>query len=447
MESIDEVMASFTPLLTVVPDRLARETGVIRRQRQFSGATLVQTLVLGWLEHPSATLTQLTQMAALRGADVSPQALDRRFTPTLVTCLERVLAAAVATMADGLGGEPVAIPLLQRFNGVWIIDSTTISLPAAWAERWPGCGGRRAGEGTAALKVTVQFDLLRGRFAPPELSAGRMQDRASTGQHAVLPVGSLRLSDLGYFTIPVLRQLATDGSFFLTRVPANVVVFTPAGERIRDLPRWLRAQATIEGTVDVPVLLGVTERLPVRLLAEQLPPSVAAERRRRLRQAAKKKGQTEPKAALARADWTLLVTNAAPDQLSRAEASCLYRARWQIELLFKRWKQDGQLATWRSANPHRILSEVYAKLIGVILQHRLLWLSDWSLPQKSLRRACGAIRDHIRAIAAAFDTAVTLRHALVQLMRCLRAATRINRSRQRPSTADALLEVTNGALS
>lgn len=447
MESIDEVLAIVPARFTEDAERLALEAGVIRRHRQFSGATLVQTLILGWLEHPSATLTQLTQMAALRGADVTPQALDRRFTPALVTCLERVLAVAVARLADGLGGEPVAIPLLQRFTGVWIIDSTTISLPAAWAERWPGCGGRRAGDGRAALKVTAQFDLLRGRFAPPELSAGRMQDRASAGQHAPLPIGSLRLSDLGYFTIPVLRQLGAEGSFFLTRVPANVVVFTPAGERITDLPCWLAARTTAEGTVDVPVLLGVKERLPVRLLAEHLPVSVAAERRRRLRQAAKKKGQTAPKAALARADWTLLVTNTAPDQLNRAEASCLYRARWQIELLFKRWKQDGQLATWRSTKPHRVLSEVYAKLIGIILQHRLLWLSDWSIPQKSLRRACGAILDHIRAIAAAFDAVVILRQALEQLMRCLRAATRINRSRQRRSTAHSLLDVTRGALS
>jgi hypothetical protein len=446
MESIDELMAIFTSLFTEVAEALARETGVIQRQRQFSGANLVQTLIFGWLEHPAATLSQLTQMAALRGAVVTPQALDQRFTPALTRCLERFLAAAVATLADGLGGEPVAIPLLQRFSGVWIIDSTTISLPSALAERWPGCGGRRSGEGTAALKVTARLDLLRGRFAPPELSAGRMQDRASAGQHAPLPVGSLRLSDLGYFTLPVLRQLDADESFFLTRVPANVVVFTPAGERITDLPRWLAAHVATDGLVEVPVLLGVTERLPVRLLAERLPASVAAERRRRLRQTAKKKGQTEPKAALARADWTRLVTNAAPDQLSRAEASCLYRARWQIELLFKRWKQDGQLAAWRSAHPQRILSEVYAKLIGVILQQRLLWLSDWSIPQKSLRRAGGAIRDHIRAIAAGFDTAAVLRQALVQLARCLRAATNINRSRQRPLTAYSLLAVAEGAL-
>jgi hypothetical protein len=432
-------------LFTELAEEIARETGVIQRQRQFSGASLLQTLIFGWLENPDASLAQLSQLAAVRGAVVTPQALDQRFTPALVTCLERFLTVAVATLAEGLGGESVAIPLLQRFTGVWLLDSTTITLPRDWAERWPGCGGRRPGEGTAALKVTVQVDLLRGRVAPLELSAGRTQDRATAGQHAQLPVGSLRLSDLGYFTLSVFRRLDAAGSFFLTRIPANVVIFTPEGERIADLPRWLSGQATARGVVDEPVCLGVQERLPVRLVAARVPASVAAERRRRLRQTAKKKGQMVSQAALARGDWTLLATNVPAERLSAVEAQGLYRARWQIELLFKRWKHDGHLATWRSVQPHRILVEVYAKLIGLILQHRLLWLSDWSIPHKSLRRACGAVRDHIRAIAAAFDTPATLQPALVQLSRCLHAATTMNRSRQRRSTADALLALTMDA--
>jgi hypothetical protein len=445
MSSIDEIGALIPNLFAEIAETVARQAGVIQRQRQFSGASLLQTLIFGWLEHPDATLGQLSQMAALRGARVTPQALDQRFTPALVGCLEHFLAVAVASLAEGQGGEPAAIPLLQRFSGVWLLDSTTLPLPAGLAARWPGCGGRRPGEGAAALKVTVQLDLLRGRFAPPELSAGRMQDRASAGQQAALPRESLRLSDLGYFTLAVLRQIATHGSFFLTRVPVQVVVFTPAGERIAHLPRWLAQQAQADGTVDVPVLLGATERLPVRLLAERVPDVVAAERRRRIRQAAKKKGQPVSAAALARADWTLFVTNAPVERLRGAEARGLYHARWQIELLFKRWKQEGHLATWRSAKPHRILIEVYAKLIGLILQQRLLWLSDWSRPHKSLHRAGRAIRDHIRALVAALDDPGALQRALRQLACCLDAATTTNRSRQRPSTADTLLTIAQAA--
>jgi hypothetical protein len=438
MESIDHFIHRFQTLFTLTANRLAHETGVIQRQRKLSGAALIQTLVFGWLNQPGATVTQLTQMAALRGVVVTPQALDQRFTPELGTCLERFFAAAVSELCGGPEAEPVAIPLLQRFTGVWILDSTTLSLPTEAAERWPGCGGR-PGEGLAAVKVTTQVDLVRGRFAAPELTSGRTPDRATALQHAALPVGSLRLSDLGYFTLAVFRRLDAEQSFFLTRVPVNVTLVTPEGDRIADVPRWLEAQVDAGGGVDQPMVLGVTERLPVRLLAVRVPAAVAAERRRRLRRVAKKQGQMVSALALARAGWTVLATNVPPERLSRTEACTLARARWQIELLFKRWKQDGQVANWRSANPHRILVEVYAKLTGMLLQQRLILFGDWSRPQKSLVKASGVIRDHLRVIAAAFDQPSALRRAFAQLPRCLQAATTIACRRKRPSTAHDLL--------
>ncbi|HEX5957251.1 MAG TPA: IS4 family transposase [Hyphomicrobiaceae bacterium] len=445
MSSIDALIADVQPLFTTIANQLAVETGVVQRKRTLSGASLLQTLVFGWVEQPAATLSHLTEVAAARGAVLTPQALNQRFTPALVTCLERFFAAAVSVLSGAQSAEPVAIPLLQRFSGVWIIDSTTLSLPAAATERWPGCGGR-PGEGLAAVKVTARIELVRGASDPLELSPGRTQDRASVLQHAPLPAGSLRLSDLGYFTLAIFRQIADADSFFLTRVPANLVVCTSAGERIVDLPRWLARQMTTDGTVDVPVLLGAAEQLPVRLLAERVPDSVAAERRRRIQQAAKKKGQMVSQAALARADWTLLVTNAPVERLHGAEARGLAHARWQIELLFKRWKQDGQLDRWRSANPDRILVEVYAKLIGWLLQHRLVLLGDWSVPHKSLTKAYRVIRNSIRSLALAFDHQHTLRRALAHLPRALRAATSTGCRKKRPSTADILLAVPNGHL-
>jgi hypothetical protein len=438
MPSIDPFPASFQTLFTTTANQLAAETGVIQRQRKLSGGALIQTLVFGWLNQPEATVTQLTQVAALRGVVLTPQALDQRFTPELVTCLERFFAGAAAELCADPGADPVAIPLLQRFRGVWLLDSTTLSLPNACAPRWPGCGGR-PGEGLSAVKIQARIDLLQGRFDVPELMPGRCQDRASAAQHAALPVGSLRLSDLGYFTLSVFRQLDADGSFFLTRVPVNVTLLSPTGDRIADVPRWLEAQVEAGGGVDQPMRLGVREQLPIRLLGLPVPEAVAAERRRRLRRTAKKQGQMVSKVALARAGWTVLATNVPADRLSLAEAGRLYRARWQIELLFKRWKQDGQLARWRSANPNRILVEVYAKLVGLLLQRRLLVAGVWAHPHKSLAKAGRAIRDHFRVIAAAFDHPPAVRRALAQLQRCLQAGTTTGSRKNRPSTAHDLL--------
>jgi hypothetical protein len=59
-------------------------------------------------------------------------------------------------------------------------------------------------------------------------------------------------------------------------------------------------------------------------------------------------------------------------RLSLDQVVLLYRVRWQIELLFKLWKSYAGLQAigpWRSA---RILTELYAKLIGCVLFQFLL---------------------------------------------------------------------------
>jgi hypothetical protein len=65
------------------------------------------------------------------------------------------------------------------------------------------------------------------------------------------------------------------------------------------------------------------------------------------------------------AGWECLITNAPPDLLGVQEAPVLMRARWQIERLFDLWKQHGHLDKTRSEKPHRVLCEVYAKLVGL----------------------------------------------------------------------------------
>jgi hypothetical protein len=107
-------------------------------------------------------------------------------------------------------------------------------------------------------------------------------------------------------------------------------------------------------------------------MAVREPPELAAARRQRLREETTRKGQAVSVRRLALADWTLLVTNVPASRLSVEEALVLVRARWQIELLFKLWKDQGLLDESRSQKRWRRLCELYAKLLGLVLQHWLL---------------------------------------------------------------------------
>jgi hypothetical protein len=433
MPSIASLSAALQWVLTTQAEHLARQHGAIQRQRCFSGATLVQTLVFGWLGRPDASLEELTQTAASLGVPVTPQALAQRFTSQLAATLEGCLAAAVGLL---VAADPVAIPVLARFAGVYVLDSTVVRLPDALAAVWPGCGGR-TGRGTQArLKLHVALELARGTLVGPQLTSGRVHDRrAAVGP---LPPGSLRVTDLGYFSLADLADLGRAGVHWLTRLKSQTHLVLPAGQTLA-LEAYLRGQPRHTQEVDVPVRLGVAARLPARLLAVRVSPAVAQERRRRLRAAAKREGRTPTLARLALCDWVVLVTDLPAEQLTLAEALALARARWQIELLFKLWKSAGHLEHSRSARPLQVLCEVYAKLLALVLQHWVLLRGCWACPARSLVKAAATVRRFALVLALAIGDAQQLERALERLVATLEAGCRQSRRRTHPSTWQLLL--------
>jgi len=66
MCSVPMVSSRLQHLLATTADAAAQASGCVQRTRNFSGATLCQTLVFGWLSHSTATLDHLCQMAPKR---------------------------------------------------------------------------------------------------------------------------------------------------------------------------------------------------------------------------------------------------------------------------------------------------------------------------------------------------------------------------------------------
>lgn len=434
MPSIASLARTLQPLLTTTAEEAAQATGCVQRRSKLNGALLVQTLVLGWLANPRASLGQLTQLAATLGVRLSPQGLDQRFTAATAACLQRVLLAGVQAVVQS---RPLAIPLLQRFPAVYLHDSTTLALPDALASVWPGCGGRVPQGSQAALKVHLRLEVVRGGLEGVELSDGRTHDRRSQLANQPLPAGSLVLEDLGYFALERLAAAAQQGWFWLTRVKSQTRVVLADG-----LAHNLASvvAATSHDTLELELGLGTKAQLPCRLLAHRLPPVAAARQRQRLKRAAKRDGRTPSAERLALADWTVLVTNLPTDQLTLAEAVALARVRWQIELLFKLWKQHGGLASSRSQQPWRVLTEVYAKLLALLIQHWLILTVCWPQPARSLVKAAQVVREQVWLLASSLRRPARLREALRTLQLALASAGQLNPRHRHPNTYQYLLD-------
>lgn len=431
MNTISQVCAAIMRTVTTAAELAGRETGLVQRNRKLSGDKLAQILVFGWLNHAHATLEQLSQTALALGVQVSPQAIDQRFGPPAAAFLERVLEAAVQEVVSAT---PPTMVVFQRFEAVLVQDSSIVVLPQELEEVWPGCGGRET-QGQAALKLQVRLDLKGGRLEGPVLTPGRWHDQRGAGEFSPLPQGALKLTDSGYFNLADFAETAQQGSYFISRLKAGVRVFGEDGVEL-EMPEIL---TRLGPRFDLPVEIGGRHRLKVRLIGVKVSPEVAAQRRRKLKEWARKKMRQPSKKQLGLCEWTLLMTNIPPPLAVAEEVLVLARARWQIELLFKLWKQQGQIDDWRSKNPWRILCEVYAKLVAMIIQHWVLLVSCWSYPDRSLIKGAQTVRSYAIMLATALTGLIQLEVVVAQIARCLASGCRVNRRKRQPNTYQLLL--------
>src|SRR5437588_10097072 len=114
---------------------LAREMGVIQRERNVNGATLLWLLVLGWLHQPKAGPSALARFAGSLGVTISKQGIEEHWTYGTAQWLYDVLLRAVQSL---ISAKAVAVPLLERFAGVYIEDGSTIRLPDGLDDYWRG---------------------------------------------------------------------------------------------------------------------------------------------------------------------------------------------------------------------------------------------------------------------------------------------------------------------
>jgi hypothetical protein len=290
---------------------------------------------------------------------------------------------------------------------------------------------------SAALKCGVQLDLLTGALCGLDLVDSRTSDHRLGVQHAALPKGSLRLADLGFYDLGLLAALSAAEVYWLSKLEPNALI-TDESQRCSSLLAFVQTLGALDQR-EGQVWVGKGQRVQARLLVQRAPQEVADQRQRRIRKTARDKGVAPSVAALALANWTILMTNIPPDLLRLSEALVLAKVRWQIELLFKLWKSHGQLDSWRTGKPERRLCEVYAKLVAMVVQHWVLVVGCWQFPERSLVKAAQVVRDHAPELSCARARLDRLNEVVATIQQVLRRTARMNTRKKHPNTYQLLL--------
>jgi len=391
--NIKKMVESVKGFFNKSADEKAKETHFVQRKSKMSGSIFLQTLVFGFLDNARSSLNDLVEFCHTHfEVDISAQGLNERINNYNLKFLGEMFRLALTIFRQAI---KLPLKILTQFTAVNITDSTGISLPESLSEEFPGSGGAAS---SAALKIQLVMDFLTGSFKKVTLTDGITPDQKYKGHIDVAEKNSLNIFDLGYFAISYLKALADKGAYFLCRLLTTTNLYYEDGSKV-NLLSLLRSER--RDRFELVLCIGQKIMLSCRVCFFRAPEEVANRRRQKAREEARKKGRNVSKNSLELMDWTILLTNVPSCMLLLDQVALLYSVRWQIELIFKLWKSHMKLYIISGYRKERILVELYAKLIGLVLFQFLtmpLWSKDINLsPTKAFKRFVKKIR--VMAIA------------------------------------------------
>ena len=256
----------------------------------------------------------------------------------------------------------IARKLLQetrpQISGTWsgfrlrVIDASAICQPGADRTTW---------------RLHVSYDL-----------SGGVDDFELTDDHGAerltrfnWQAGDLGLGDRGYARPGDFAPVLAAGAHLVVRTGWNSLrLLAPNGQPFN----VFTALATLKaGAANHPVLLDTHDParplVSLRLIIGALPPDKAEAARKKVMARAIKAGKRVDPRSLQAAGFVLLLTSL-PDDYAAQSILDLYRLRWQIELLFKRFKSLLGLGDLPAKKGNLARSWIFGKLILALLVER-----------------------------------------------------------------------------
>ena len=206
-------------LTTLLPkaeiERLAHESGAVRRRRKVDASAMLWSVLLGFGTGRERTLEGVPRTyERVTGKSLVPSSFYDRFTKELARMFRAVLKELMSKLASSevrYGG------VLEGFRDVLVADATVVKLHRLLARRFPGT---RKNSSPAAAKLHLVMSVSGGGAHKVKVTGERANDHR-TVQMGPWVEGRLLLFDLGYFRYQLFDCIDRNGGYFITRLATN----------------------------------------------------------------------------------------------------------------------------------------------------------------------------------------------------------------------------------
>lgn len=349
MNALAEDWEFLKTLLPMGWEQQAVLSGALERLRGFpTTANLLRTLLLHVGKGYSLRETVVRAKAAGL-AEVSDVALMKRLQKA-----EGWLRSLCLSLLQEAGWE---VPAEVHGYRVRALDGTLVKEPGRFGSQWRIHYSLRL-----PSLVCDHFELTRVQGAGTGDSLSRFAVEA----------GDLVLADRGFCRGPGITALQHQGAAVLVRLQVSSLPLFKENGRSFDLMAALAGLTSPGEEREWPVWIASSQgRIGGRLCVLRKSEHATEQARRRIKRKAQQGGpQTQPE-TLHYAQYVMIFTTVSVGAFDTAQVLQWYRARWQIELVFKRLKTLAALGGLPKHNDQSARAWLYGKLLVVLLGQKL----------------------------------------------------------------------------